>query len=168
MLVDGVRWLDGCRSVMLWLEKRHLLLLLFQNAGRRLSLRWIMPCCYMKANGSSSSRHQNGGESHSSLSSPPIVIPGAGANYGTDRPKKLSEDTPLLTSSSSIPTKILNSCRGPPNNAPWGTDTFLYCSPMVSGPRNLRLPDLDLREARRTAAAAANAVIGRVCFQRSA
>ena len=157
VLVDGVRWLDGCRSVMLWLEKRHLLLLLFQNAGRRLSLRWIMPCCYMKANGSSSSRHQNGGDSHSSLSSPPIVIPGAGANYGTDRPKKLSEDTPLLTSSSSIPTKILNSCRGPPNNAPWGTDTFLYCSPMVSGPRNLRLPDLDLREARRTAAAAANA-----------
>eukprot|EP00579_Thalassiosira_antarctica_P017127 CAMPEP_0201946200 /NCGR_PEP_ID=MMETSP0903-20130614/54294_1 /ASSEMBLY_ACC=CAM_ASM_000552 /TAXON_ID=420261 /ORGANISM="Thalassiosira antarctica, Strain CCMP982" /LENGTH=706 /DNA_ID=CAMNT_0048489295 /DNA_START=102 /DNA_END=2222 /DNA_ORIENTATION=+ len=109
----------------------------------------------MKANRSSSSRHQNGGDSHSSSSSPPIVIPEA--NYGTDRPKKLSEDTPLLTSYSSIPTKLLNSCRGPPNNSPWGTDTFLYCSPMVSGPRNLRLPDLDLREARRTAAAAANA-----------
>mmetsp|Transcript_2963 Transcript_2963/g.5423 ORF Transcript_2963/g.5423 Transcript_2963/m.5423 type:complete len:709 (-) Transcript_2963:29-2155(-) len=105
----------------------------------------------MKANRSSSSRHQNGGDSHSSSSSPPNIIPGA--NNGSDRHKKLSEDTPLLTSSSSIPTKSLNSCRGPPNNSPWGTDTF-SCSP---GPRNLRLPDLDLREARRTAAAAANA-----------
>ena len=78
-----------------------------------------------------------------------------------------NEQTPLLQHSSSTlsksssPTKrMLLSCQPAVNNSPWRTNEYLHSSsPMVSGHRNsLRLPNLDLREARRQSAiAAANA-----------
>ena len=92
-------------------------------------------------------------------SQPVAIIP-------NDQP--LYEQTPLLQHSSSTlsksssPTKrMLLSCQPAVNNSPWRTNEYLHSSsPMVSGHRNsLRLPNLDLREARRQSAiAAANAV----------
>eukprot|EP00584_Thalassiosira_punctigera_P016749 CAMPEP_0172556770 /NCGR_PEP_ID=MMETSP1067-20121228/68894_1 /TAXON_ID=265564 ORGANISM="Thalassiosira punctigera, Strain Tpunct2005C2" /NCGR_SAMPLE_ID=MMETSP1067 /ASSEMBLY_ACC=CAM_ASM_000444 /LENGTH=701 /DNA_ID=CAMNT_0013345665 /DNA_START=164 /DNA_END=2269 /DNA_ORIENTATION=+ len=103
-------------------------------------------------------RNQNSSGVNSSSSTPPIALPGT--NYGNSRHNFSYQDTALLPSSVSlsIPHKLfLEPCLGQ-SSSPWGTDSFLGCSPMVSGPhRNLRLPDLDLREARRAAAAAANA-----------
>ena len=68
---------------------------------------------------------------------------------------------PLMTSSSNLsqsssPTKrqlLINACK-PSTNSPWDTNDYLHSSsPMVSsGARNIRLPNLDLREARRQSA----------------
>ncbi|KAL9180767.1 hypothetical protein ACHAXT_011220 [Thalassiosira profunda] len=98
-------------------------------------------------------QRQNGGGSR------PVAIPGSSDN---DRSfHQLAEDAPLMSSPRALqtsPTKLLASfgaaCR--PANSNWADDAFLSSSPMVTAPRNLRLPDLDLREARRAAAAAAN------------
>lgn len=110
------------------------------------------------------SRRQNGSggdNPSSSSSSPPAVVPAA-TSYGTyycgddrhhNHHQPSSEDAPLLPLSSSIPPNLFSSCRA--STQP-GTDTYAYCSPMIGRRGSLRLPDLDLREARRTAAAAAN------------
>ncbi|KAL7537523.1 hypothetical protein ACHAXR_007882 [Thalassiosira sp. AJA248-18] len=111
----------------------------------------------MGANG-----HQNGGGN--GQSSPPIAIPGGGNNDDNDNNhhRRYFEGASLLPTTSSSLTNRFSACRPIPSS-PWGTDTFLgTCSPMVSGPRgNLRLPNLDLREARRVKAAAANARLAR-------
>ena len=109
--------------------------------------------------GSNARRKKNGGYDGGNFLSRPVAIP----NDQTT----LYEHTPLLQHSSSTlsksssPTKrMLSSCQPTVNNSPWGTNEYLhFSSPMVSGPRNsLRLPNLDLREARRQSAiAAANA-----------
>ena len=63
--------------------------------------------------------------------------------------------SPSNLSQSSSPTKrqLLNACK-PSTNSPWDTNDYLHSSsPMVSsGARNIRLPNLDLREARRQSA----------------
>ena len=106
--------------------------------------------------------YQNGGDDGSQSSSPPIAIPGANSNDDEgNRGNPFDGLTTLLTTPSSLGTgsnTFLAACRPNVNNSnsnsPWQT---LGYSPMISGPRSVRLPNLDAREARRAAAAAANA-----------
>eukprot|EP00577_Skeletonema_sp_RCC1716_P008097 CAMPEP_0113438742 /NCGR_PEP_ID=MMETSP0013_2-20120614/38106_1 /TAXON_ID=2843 ORGANISM="Skeletonema costatum, Strain 1716" /NCGR_SAMPLE_ID=MMETSP0013_2 /ASSEMBLY_ACC=CAM_ASM_000158 /LENGTH=754 /DNA_ID=CAMNT_0000329473 /DNA_START=38 /DNA_END=2299 /DNA_ORIENTATION=+ /assembly_acc=CAM_ASM_000158 len=114
------------------------------------------------------SNHYNGGETA------PMLIPnnthnGSSHNNDNDNNDDVESSLPqpqdnndnntappyLLTSPASLTTgtlRFLSSCRPqtPTNSgSDWATEAFLGCSPMVSGPRSIRLPNLDLREARR-------------------
>lgn len=116
-------------------------------------------------------RHQNGSSSSSRQTAAVPVGNGRGGIMGAaaddddeeeHHRRRHDEGAPLIAPSSYENRAggfLLGACRPSISPSPrWGTDEFLSCSPMVSGPRaNLRLPNLDLREARRAAAAAANA-----------
>jgi len=131
-------------------------------------------------------RHNRNDDGGNRYCSPPVAIRETHNNdRGNDdrEQQQLFEGAPLLSAPSSLlvagdrsssrNNNFLRSLCLPDrssssssSNAPrsgaqlWGTDEFLSCSPMVSGPRTggslLRLPDLDRREARRVAAVAAN------------
>eukprot|EP00985_Skeletonema_marinoi_P013334 scaffold6584_cov208-Skeletonema_marinoi.AAC.2 len=121
------------------------------------------------------SNHYNGGETA------PMLIPNthSGSSHNNDndnndvesslpQPQDNNDNNTapppyLLTSPASLTTgtlRFLSSCRPQtPTNvggSDWATEAFLGCSPMVSGPRSIRLPNLDLREARRVSMIRAN------------
>mmetsp|Transcript_1699 Transcript_1699/g.2885 ORF Transcript_1699/g.2885 Transcript_1699/m.2885 type:complete len:734 (+) Transcript_1699:69-2270(+) len=116
--------------------------------------------------GSSNNNHYNGGETA------PMLIPSSlhdeddidiETSMSQQQGNNDTTEPVLLTSPASLTTgtlRFLSSCRPqtPTNGASqlWATEAFLSCSPMVSGPRTLHLPNLDLREARRAAMIAAN------------
>ena len=92
-------------------------------------------------------------------SSPPISIPRPGGTSYQENTPLLSTSSSTLSRSSSPTKRMLDqfiACQ-PRSSNHWKTDDYLKCgSPMISSAhRSLRLPNLDLREARRQSAIAA-------------